>query len=145
MIDIYILKLKTKHPRFSAASITKEFCSEIGARNGLDTDLSGDGLPEVVFASYSTDMGKGALYILDAGGNLKHKLALPRRGAMPVPTLADVNGDGTVEILVSLKDAQDKVESVLVYSVPGSSTNCLPWPTGRGNLLRNGMGPATAP
>ena len=56
-------------------------------------DLSGDGVPEVVFASYSTDMGKGALYILDAGGNQLHKLALPRRGAMPVPTLADVNGD----------------------------------------------------
>jgi hypothetical protein len=31
-----------------------------------------------------------------------------------------------------------------VYRVPGSGTNCLPWPTGRGNLLRNGAGPATA-
>jgi hypothetical protein len=28
--------------------------------------------------------------------------------------------------------------------VPGSGTNCLPWPTGRGNLLRNGAGPAPA-
>ena len=28
--------------------------------------------------------------------------------------------------------------------VPGSGANCLPWPTGRGNLLRNGAGPATA-
>ena len=42
------------------------------------------------------------------------------------------------EIVVSLKDAEDEVESVLVYSVPGSSTGCLPWPTGRANLLRNG-------
>jgi hypothetical protein len=57
---------------------------------------------------------------------------------MPVPTLADVNGDGTVEILVSLKDAVDKVESVSVYTVPGSAANCLPWPTGRGDLLRSG-------
>ena len=32
-----------------------------------------------------------------------------------------------------------------VYTVPGSGTGCLPWPTGRGNVLRNGMGTATAP
>ncbi|MBL8634477.1 MAG: VCBS repeat-containing protein [Myxococcales bacterium] len=104
-------------------------------------DLSGDGIPEVVFSSYSTDADKSALYILDAGGNLQQKLALPRRGAMPVPTLADVNGDGTVEIVVSLKDALDKVESVLVYTVAGSATNCLPWPTGRADLLRSGTAP----
>jgi hypothetical protein len=101
-------------------------------------DLSGDGIPEVVFTSYSTDADKSALYILDAGGNLQHRIPLPRRGAMPVPTLADINGDGTVEILVSLKDAVDKVESVSVYTVPGSASNCLPWPSGRGDLLRSG-------
>jgi outer membrane protein assembly factor BamB len=55
-------------------------------------DLSGDGIPEIVFNSYSTDMGKSALYILDAGGNQLHKITLPRRGAMPVPTIADANG-----------------------------------------------------
>ena len=102
-------------------------------------DLSGDGIPEIVFASYSTDADKSALYIVDAGGNLQHRIALPRRGAMPVPTLADVNGDGTVEILVSLKDAVDKQESVLVYTIAGSATNCLPWPTGRADLLRSGV------
>lgn len=100
-------------------------------------DLSGDGLPEVVFTSYSTDMNKSALYILDAGGNLQHRIPLPRRGAMPVPTLADVDGDGSVEIVVSLKDAVDRMESVLVYTVRGSGTNCLPWPTGRRDLLRS--------
>jgi hypothetical protein len=31
-----------------------------------------------------------------------------------------------------------------VYTVPGSGTGCLPWPTGRGTPLRNGTGPATA-
>jgi hypothetical protein len=30
------------------------------------------------------------------------------------------------------------------FNVPGSGTGCLLWPTGRGNLLRNGMGPSTA-
>ncbi|MFO0661584.1 MAG: VCBS repeat-containing protein [Polyangiaceae bacterium] len=101
-------------------------------------DLSGDGVPEIVFNSYSQDNDKSALYVLDAAGNQLHKISLPTRGAMPVPTLADVDGDGSVEIVVSLKDAEDKVESVRVYTVPGSKTNCLLWPTGRGNLLRNG-------
>jgi len=100
-------------------------------------DLSGDGIPEIVFNTYSIDQGKGALFVLDAGGNALHQIALPRRGAMPVPTLADVDGDGTVDIVVSLKDAEDKVESVEVLTVPGSSSNCLLWATGRGNLLRN--------
>lgn len=59
---------------------------------------------------------------------------MPTRGAMPVPTIADVNGDGTLEIVVSLKNAEDNVESVRVYTVPGSATNCLLWPTGRGSV-----------
>lgn len=100
-------------------------------------DLSGDGIPEIVFDTYSTDEGKGALFILDGGGNLQHQIALPHRGAMTVPTLADVDGDGTIEIVVSLKDAEDHVESGRVYKVPGSATNCLLWPTARGNFQRN--------
>ena len=42
----------------------------------------GDGIPEIVFTTYSIDEGKGALFILDAGGNLLHALRLPHRGAM---------------------------------------------------------------
>jgi hypothetical protein len=101
-------------------------------------DLSGDGSPEIVFNTYSTNQDQSALFILDAAGNLQHQIPLPRRGAMAVPTLGDVDGDGQIEILVSLKDAEDRVDSARVYTVPGSSDNCLLWPTGRGNLLRNG-------
>jgi hypothetical protein len=100
-------------------------------------DLSGDGIPEIVFATYSTDNDKSAIFILDAGGNLQQQIPLPTRGSMAVPTIADVDGDGTLEIVIALKDAEDKVESVEIYTVPGSSANCLLWPTGRGNLLRN--------
>ncbi|MGZ3424578.1 MAG: FG-GAP repeat domain-containing protein [Polyangiales bacterium] len=104
-------------------------------------DLSGDGVPEIVFNTYSTDKDKSALYVLDAGGNQLHKVALSGRGAMAVPTIADVDGNGTLEIVVSLKDAVDKVESARVYTVKSSKTNCQLWPTGRANLLRNGFIP----
>ena len=57
---------------------------------------------------------------------------------MSVPTVADIDGDGTLEILVSLKDGGAAGGSVQVFSVPGSAPNCLLWPTGRANLLRNG-------
>ena len=40
---------------------------------------------------------------------------------------------------MSLKDGVDHVRQLLVYTVPGSAENCLPWPTGRGNYLRNGF------
>lgn len=101
-------------------------------------DLSGDGIPEIVFNTYSTTEGKGALIVLDAGGKELIREPLPRRGSMAVPTLGDVDGDGTVDIVVALKDADDKVELARVYRVPGSKTNCLLWPTGRANDLRNG-------
>lgn len=104
-------------------------------------DLSGDGAPELVFTSYSPDPGLSALFVLAANGELLHRVALPGRGAMPVPTIADVDGDGQLEIVVALKDGEDRVRQVQVYTVPGSGTACLLWPTGRGNLLRNGWVP----
>lgn len=107
-------------------------------------DLSGDGIPEIVFNTYSTRDGRSHLFVLNAGGKILHQLPLPRLGAMPVPTLADVNGDGTVEIVVSLRevgwgaDGATVEPAAYVYTVPRSSTNCLLWPTGRGNYYRNG-------
>jgi hypothetical protein len=100
-------------------------------------DLTGDGVPEIVFATYATEAGKSALIVLDAGGVERARVALPGRGAMAVPTVADVDGDGALEVVVSLKDG-DASGSVLVFSAVGSSTNCLPWPTGRANQLRTG-------
>jgi hypothetical protein len=111
----------------------------------LVADLSRDGVPEIVFATYSPDAGQGALVILDARGSELHRLPLPGRGAMPVPTVADVEGDGQVEVVVSLKDGEDGVRQVDVYTVPGSGNDCLLWPTGRGNLLRSGFVPVAAP
>ncbi len=102
-------------------------------------DLSGDGRPEIVFASYSTASNVSALHVLDARGALLHRVVLPGRGSMAVPTVADVDRDGVLDVVVSLKDAASDGAEVLVYSVAGSAPNCLPWPTGRANVLRNGV------
>jgi FG-GAP-like repeat len=108
-------------------------------------DLSGDGIPEIVFNTYSTAEDRSHLFVLDAGGNVRHKVLLPRLGAMPVPTLADVDGDGTIEIVVSLRKMEWTVDGgrspepcAYVYTVPQSADNCLLWPTARGNYYRNG-------
>jgi len=109
-----------------------------GTGGVIVADLSGDGAPEIAFTSYSLDAGVSALFILDGGGNLQHQIPLPGRGAMPVPSVGDADGDGDLDIVVSLKDGEDRVRQVLVYEVPGSSANCLLWPTGRGNYRRDG-------
>lgn len=121
--------------------------SDVVATGGvLLADLSGDGAPEIVFTTYSTEVGFGELFILDGGGNLLHRLPLPGRGAMPVPTVADADGDGTLDIIVALKGGDDGVTAqVLVYRVEGARDNCLLWATGRGNNLRNGYLPSGLP
>lgn len=105
-------------------------------------DLSGDGRPELIFNTYSSESGSGELVILGSNGAVLHRESLPDRGAMAVPTVADVDNDGQLEIIVNLKDAVDRERAVLVYTVPGSSDNCLPWPTGRGDFQRTGYVPA---
>ncbi len=102
-------------------------------------DLSGDGIPEIVLTTYGPSGGD--LIILDAGGNELHRITLGQRGAMPVPTIADVDNDGDLDIVVSLKDGEDRVRQVEIYEVPGSTTKCLLWPTGRGNYRRDGFVP----
>jgi hypothetical protein len=79
-----------------------------------------------------------ALWILSAAGKQLHKVPLPLRGSMAAPTIADADGAGTLDIVVSLKDENPQKENVLVFEVPGSKPNCALWSTGRANNLRNG-------
>ncbi len=116
-------------------------------------DLSRDGRPEIVFGTYGEPgTSHGHLVILASNGEMLHDIALPDQnpdsgngvGPAACPTIADVDGDGDLEILLLTID-----HGLDIYTVPGSAPNCIPpgadpalyhgpWPTGRGNYLRNG-------
>jgi hypothetical protein len=120
---------------------TKTFASEVVA-----ADLDRDGTPELAFGTYALAPRSGRLVVLSAAGRKLFDIRLRHQGSdgngigVPAaPSIADLDGDGRLEIVLSSFD-----HGLDVYRVPGSGTNCLPWPTGRGNLLRNGAGPATA-
>ncbi len=124
-----------------APRLAKRFASEVVA-----ADLNRDGRPELVFGTYSLKRGAARLVVLRANGAKLFSVKLRHQtrngngvGVAAAPSIGDLTGNGTLEIVLTTID-----HGIDVYTVPGSGTACLPWPTGRGNLLRNGMGPATA-
>ena len=109
-----------------------------GASEALIADLNGDGVPEVVFTTFSSG-SPGVpdttphLVILSNTGVLLQKVALAGRGSMAPPTIADIDGDNRPEIVISLKDAiGGTLGGVQIWDVPGAGANCLLWNTGRG-------------
>jgi hypothetical protein len=120
---------------------SKTFASEVAA-----ADLNKDGTPELIFGTYALHRDAGRLIVLSAHGK---KLSVTRLrhqrrdgngiGVPAAPSIGDLTGNGTLEIVLTTFD-----HGVDVYTVRGSGTGCLPWPTGRGNLLRNGMSAFTA-
>ncbi len=105
-------------------------------------DLNRDGTPELLLTTYgdpdTTDSGR--LMILSASGAVLHDVALPNpghngngNGAPAAPTVGDLDGDGDLEVFVQTFD-----HGIDVFTVPGSGTDCLLWPTARGGRLRTG-------
>jgi hypothetical protein len=108
-------------------------------------DLDGDGSPEVLFGSW-TQIGSnavGKLHILNAQGNVLREVTLPAsqatsnwEGALAGPTLADVDKDGELEIVLNTAHA-----GIVVYDLPGTAGAKILWQTSRGNFGRTGEAP----
>ena len=72
-------------------------------------DFNGDGTPEIVFATHTQKNGskKGSLLIADTQGNVLQRVELPDSLGDPIPNgccippvIADVDGDGKMEIVL---------------------------------------------
>ncbi len=118
--------------------------SYTGASEPLIADLNGDGVPEVLFTTFSSGEPRepdipAHIIILNNRGELLHKVPLFGRGSMAAPTLDDLDGDGVLELIISLKDTLGSGEGgVQIWTIPSAHSNCLIWPTGRGHYLRDG-------
>jgi hypothetical protein len=112
------------------------------ASEPMIADLSQDGSAEIIFTTFGAPSvhDSGHLIILSASGARLHDNPLPNpghngngNGAPAAPTVADLDGDGQLEILVQTFD-----HGLDVFTVPGSGQNCLLWHNARGGLLRRG-------
>jgi uncharacterized repeat protein (TIGR01451 family) len=105
-------------------------------------DLDADGQPEVLFASWvqkGTNQ-TGKLHVLDNMGNALHEVDLPPaygspdwNGALPAPTLANLDDDGDLELVLNTAHS-----GFVAYDLPGTEDARILWGTGRGSYLRTG-------
>ena len=143
--DGYVYCISPNAERLWRVNITHDrammYASEV-----VVADLNQDNTAELILTTFgdpdsiAPGTAHGYLMILDSNGNILYDLELPEqgtdgngKGAPAAPTVMDLNGDGTLEIVVQTFGA-----GCFVYTVPGSAENQLLWPTGRGNYLRDG-------
>ncbi len=105
-------------------------------------DLDNDGHAEVIFASWPQKGTNqtGKLSILDNQGNVLQAVNLPLafgggnwNGALAAPTLANIDGDADLEIVLNTASA-----GFVAYDLPGTANAHILWGTGRGSYRRSG-------
>jgi hypothetical protein len=128
---------KTEHGSwpYDVASGGLAFASEPAV-----ADLDANGLAEVIFTTWvqkgSNQTGK--LVILDHQGGLLQSVSLPLatngnwNGGLPAPTLADIDGDPDLEVVINTAQS-----GLVAYDLPGTAGARLLWATGRGGYTRN--------
>lgn len=104
-------------------------------------DIDEDGAFEIVFGTYvptvieSDKDGPVGLWALEADGTVAagFPLVIPTPGIRSAPTLADLDGDGKLEILAATRSGQ-----VFAWhtEMEFNALN-MPWPTGRHDLRRS--------
>jgi len=107
-------------------------------------DLDNDGQAEVIFSSWSQtgSNAPGRLYVVSATGQQLFVLNLPAalgeswNGALAAPTLANIDADADLEIVLQTANS-----GLVAYDLPGTSAARVLWGTGRGTYYRNGTPP----
>lgn len=106
-------------------------------------DLDNDGLAEVIVASWveKGTYATGGLHVLDHLGRPIHQIDLPGahgspdwNGALAAPTLADIDGDPDLEIVLNTAHS-----GFVAYDLPGTDAARVLWGTGRGGYRRAGV------
>jgi hypothetical protein len=107
-------------------------------------DLNNDGLAEVLFTSWvqKGSGGTGRVHLLNHRGDVLHEVDLPLaykgswdwNGALAAPTLADIDEDGELEVVLNTAHS-----GFVAYDLPGSKGARILWGTGRGSYLRSGQ------
>jgi hypothetical protein len=137
--DGYIYAISSKGKRLwrwgYAPGKKRTFASEVVA-----ADLNADGTTELVFGVYGSAAKSGRLVVLSAKGGKIADLRVPKQskdgngiGIAAAPSIADLDGNGTLEIVTTSID-----HGLDIWTVPGSTGGSAPWPTARGSLLRSG-------
>jgi hypothetical protein len=101
-------------------------------------DLDGDRVPEAAVAVNCADDRPTRFLAVDGAGAVRLDQELPF-ATIAAPTLADIDGDGTLDVLFQ---AVSGAAGVRLYRWPGTGADCLVWPTGRGDSGHRGrLGP----
>ncbi|MDQ6630305.1 MAG: FG-GAP-like repeat-containing protein, partial [Verrucomicrobiota bacterium] len=97
-------------------------------------DIDGDGEEDIIIGTYDPSVipSNGNLYIYALNGTLKQVVPVPG-GLKHIPFLADVNGDGSLDVVYRSLAGQ-----VYVQNFGATSANNVSWATHRGNAQRDG-------
>lgn len=97
-------------------------------------DVDGDGAEEIIVATYNpaANPSDGGLSFFTLDGQLRHFINVPG-GVKHIPSLADVNADGSIDLVV-----RSLLGRVYVYNFGAVGPTRVSWATHRGNRQRNG-------
>src|SRR5436190_2061090 len=105
-------------------------------------DVDGDGQEEIIIGTYNPTINPsaGSLYVYALDGTLKTSIAVPG-GIKHIPTLADVNNDGSLDVVY-----RSLMGTVYVQNFGARPGAAVSWATHRGNKSRdNNRGVALYP
>ena len=132
---------KTEHGNWPYAVYAADEGVYRFASEPVVADLDNNGTGEVIFASWPEKGANlvGKLHILDNQGNLLFEVELPspfsgdRNGALAAPTLANLDDDPDLEVVLNTAHA-----GLVAYDLPGTPQARILWGSGRGGYLRKG-------